>query len=90
VSLSAIALVSVLVLATVSSALAVVYVRYQGRTEFIQLQALQRERDRMDAEWGRLQLELSTLADPGRIERIARRRLGMHRPVPSEVEVLGP
>ncbi len=89
-SLPAIGLVVLLALATLSSALAVVYVRYQGRTEFITLQGLQHERDRMDAEWGRLQLELSTLADPGRIERIARRRLGMHRPDPVEVEVLVP
>ncbi len=84
------ALVVVLALVALSSALAVVYVKYQSRAEFVALQSLQRERDRMEVEWGRLQLELSTLADPGRIERIARGRLGMRRPEPGEVGVLWP
>ncbi len=79
-----------LIVAVLMSALAVVYVKHLSRNEFIALQALRYERDRMNVEWGRLQLELSTLADPSRIERIARERLRMHRPKPAEVSVLWP
>ncbi len=78
------------VVSVLVTALAVAYVKHLSRNEFIVLQGLQHERDRMDVEWGRLQLELSTLADPARIERVARERLQMRRPKPAEVHILWP
>ncbi len=73
-------LVSLLVAAVLSSALGVVYTRHQQRELFIQLQALRAERDRLNIEWGKLQLEQSTWGTHVRIERVARKRLRMEPP----------
>ena len=59
------------------SALAVVYAKHQNRKLYTQLTGLQKQRDNMNVEWGRLQLELSTWATHGRIEKVARQHLGM-------------
>jgi cell division protein FtsL len=63
-----------------ASALGVVYAKHQSRIDFIRLQSLHAERDQMAIEWGRLQLEQSTLAQHARIEEIASRKLGMTLP----------
>lgn len=68
---------SVLLLIVVISAVCVVYSKHQGRKLFIELQALENERDAMDVEWGQLQLEQSTLTTQGQVEVAARDRLGM-------------
>lgn len=78
----------VLFLAVVGSALGVVYTEHQSRRLFAELQALQREQDRMNEEWGRLQLEQSTWATHGRVERAARAELDMHIPKPHEVVII--
>jgi cell division protein FtsL len=46
----------ILLVLVMVSAVAVVYARHQGRKLFIELQALGKERDNMDIEWGQLQL----------------------------------
>jgi cell division protein FtsL len=66
-----------LLLAVVVSAVCVVYSKHQGRKLFIELQALENERDAMDVGWGQLQLEQSTLTTQGQVEIAARDRLGM-------------
>jgi cell division protein FtsL len=66
-----------LLLVVVVSAICVVYSKHQGRKLFIELQALENERDAMDVEWGQLQLEQSTLTTQGQVELAARDRLGM-------------
>jgi len=68
------ALLSALVLV---SALGVVFAKHQNRKLYAELAALQKQRDAMEVEWGRLQLEQSTWATHGRIEKIARQRLNM-------------
>jgi len=68
---------ALLVLLVLVSAVSVVYARHQGRKLFIDLQALGKERDNMDIEWGQLQLEQGTLTTQGQVERAARDRLGM-------------
>jgi cell division protein FtsL len=73
-------LLGLMVLLAVGSSLGVVYAKHAARKEFVQLQELNRQRDAMQVEWGRLQLEQSTLADHARVEPIARRRLGMRMP----------
>ncbi len=70
--------VALLALAVLASALGVVYAKHRSRVLFVQLNALQQQRDAMNVEWGQLQLELSTWANQSRIEQIARRRLRMH------------
>ncbi len=79
-----------LALAVVLSALAVVYVKYQGRKLFVQLESQRRERDALDVEWRSLQLESSTLATNVRVEGIARKSLHMRMPSQNEIIVVKP
>jgi cell division protein FtsL len=79
-----------LVFATLVSAIAVVFARHEARRLFVDLQQLNAERDRLNIEWGRLQIEHSTLANPGRIEQIARERLQMREPDPAAVVIVEP
>jgi cell division protein FtsL len=80
-------LLAVLVLA---SAVSVVYARHDARQLFIELQQLTAERDTLNIDWGRLQIEHSTWASPGRVEQIARERLGMREPDPARVVIVEP
>lgn len=75
-------------LLVVVSGVGVVYAKYASRKHFLELQGLQGERDALDVEWGRLQLELSTWATHGRIESEARERLKMHMPKTEEVVLI--
>jgi cell division protein FtsL len=59
------------------SAFAVIDAKHESRKRFAQLQALEKERDKMDVEWGQLQLEQSTWATHSRVEQIARKQLQM-------------
>lgn len=81
---------SVLVAATVSSAIGIVFARHEARRLFIDLQQLNAKRDELNIEWGRLQIEHSTWANPGRIEQIARERLMMADPDPASVVIVEP
>jgi len=71
---------SILLLATMASAIALVYAIQQSRLAFIELSKLGNERDDLNFEFGRLQLEQATWAENNRIEQIARGRLGMLSP----------
>ncbi|MCW8904366.1 MULTISPECIES: cell division protein FtsL [Sedimenticola] len=68
----------------------VVYSKYATRKQFVALQMLRAERDAIEVEWGRLQLEQSTWATHARVEKIARKRLKMHIPTAEEVVVVKP
>ena len=68
----------VLLTLVVISAIAVVYARYQNRITFIAFEQQQKQRDKLNVQWGRLQLEQSTWATHSRIEKLARTKLGMH------------
>jgi len=57
---------------------------------FIELQQLTAERDRLNIDWGRLQIEHSTWASPGRVEQLAREKLGMREPDPAKVVIVEP
>ncbi|RMG57308.1 MAG: cell division protein FtsL [Gammaproteobacteria bacterium] len=83
-------MIGLLSLAVLVSALGVVESRHQSRKLFVELQQLERTRDDLEIEWGRLQLEQAAWATHGRIERIARERLGMHLPRADETTVIGP
>ena len=73
-----------------ASALAVVYAKHEARNNFIELQALTKERDELDIEWGQLQLEQSTWATHGRVERAARDDLHMVMPQATDLRVVRP
>ncbi len=79
-----------LLAALLLSALGVVYAKYLSRKYFAELESLRKEWEQIEIEWGRLQLEQSTLATHGRVEKTARRRLDMHIPAPQEVIVINP
>jgi len=80
----------VLVLLVLGGALGVVYTTHESRKLFVELQVLQRVRDELNIEWGRLLLEQSTLATPTRVENIARRKLGMKPPAPERIVIVTP
>ncbi len=70
------------------SAIGVVYSRFASRKLFVELQKLRSEREAVDVQWGRLQLEQGALATNVRIEKIARAKLDMHIPAPRDVRVV--
>ena len=85
-SVRVIALV-LLVVAVITSAVGVVYARHESRLHFVELNRLSVERDNLNFEFGRLQLEQATWAENSRIEQIARGRLGMVSPEAAELVV---
>ena len=78
----------ILAAAVLVSAVGIVYAKHQGRRLFVELQALQGQRDALDVEWGRLQLEQSTWATHGRVDKLARERLQMTVPAPQATVIL--
>ena len=77
-----------LYLAIFLSALQVVIARHETRRLFVELQALEKTRDELNEEWGRLQLEQSTWAINDRVESVARTKLDMKMPERNSVVLL--
>ena len=75
-------------LLTFVSALAVVVVRHQNRLEFREVRAAEKLRDRLNDEWGRLQLEQATWSRHNLVEQAARQELGMVTPGPTDIVVV--
>jgi cell division protein FtsL len=71
-----------------SSAVAVVLARHQHREGFIELTKLEKARDELNIEFGRLQIEQATWSETNRIEQIATGKLGMKFPEGAEVVVV--
>lgn len=78
-----------LVLVTVS-AIGAVYSKHRGRELFVSLQAATHQRDDLDLEWGRLQLEQRTIADTSVVDYTARMRLKMAAPKQADVIYVRP
>ena len=83
-------LLAVLLLANIGSAIGVVYARHEHRQLFVQLSALEKARDELNIDFGRLQLEQATWAESNRVDQIARTKLGMKFPEGAEIEVVRP
>lgn len=83
-------LLAVLVLANIATAVGVVYARHRHRVLFVELTRLEKQRDELNIEFGRLQLEQATVAESTRIEQVARVRLGMKFPEAGDVVVVRP
>jgi cell division protein FtsL len=83
-------LVALMILANVASAIAVVYARHEHRQLFVDFKRLVRERDELNIDFGRLQLEQATWAESNRIDQVARNRLGMVFPQADETVVVRP
>jgi len=74
-----------LALVVMGSALVVVKTKHENRTLVHQLEQLRLEKARLETEWAQLQLEEATLAHHGRVEQIARTKLGMTEPQQTQV-----
>lgn len=81
-------LVAMLVLANVASALLIVRDRHEHRQAFIALTRLEKARDDLNIEFGRLQLEQATWAESNRVDQVARAQLGMAFPRTEDVVVV--
>ena len=83
-------LLPVLWLAALGSAAGAIYSKHRARELFVQLEKLNRERDRLEIEWGQLQLEQSAWSTHAFVENVARARLHMATPVPQDIEIVRP
>ncbi|MGN6740209.1 cell division protein FtsL [Dyella sp.] len=83
----AIALSGLLCLVLIT-ALGVVWTRHESRVLFVQLTSLQNQRDDLNVEYGRLELEQATWAEPRRIDEEARSKLGMVAPAPADIQLV--
>lgn len=70
----------VVALAVAASAVGVIYSKHRARRLFVELQSLERARDQLNVEWGRLRLEQGAYATHGRVEEVARERIGLELP----------
>ncbi len=78
----------VLLVFAIATAISVVSARQQSRQLFVALSALELERDELNIEYGRLQLEQATWTETNRLEQLARNQLGMVFPGPAETVVI--
>lgn len=71
-----------------ASGLGVVYTTFSSRHLLNDLQQLEKQRNRLQVEWGRLLLEQSSLVAQGRVEDMAIAELGMEVPDLKQVVVI--
>ena len=83
-------LLAILIAANVATAIGVVYARHKHRQLFVELTNLERARDELNVDFGRLQLEQATWAESNRVEQVARTRIGMKFPEADEIVVIRP
>ncbi|MDH3376880.1 MAG: cell division protein FtsL [Gammaproteobacteria bacterium] len=80
--------VVVMALLLVVSATFVVHVRHKNRLAFLELQGLQKQRDRLNVEWGQLLLEQATWSVHHLVEKKARTELEMVNPDQTQIVTL--
>jgi cell division protein FtsL len=80
----------VLWLAVLGSAVQVIYSRHQARDMFVHLEKINAERDSLEMEWGRLQLEQSFWSSHAFVERVANAKLQMNLPQTRDVRIVRP
>ena len=69
------------------SAVAAVYAKHESRKLFIEVQALNVERDQLAVEWGQLQIEQSAWSTHARVEKIAREDMNLRPPADDQVRL---
>jgi len=77
----------VLVLLLIGCALALIQSQHRSRTYFVELERLKKQAHMLDEQWGQLQLEQSTWANPARVDTLARTRLGLIAPPNDRVRI---
>lgn len=83
-------LLTLLIAILMLSAIAVIYSKYQSRLVFMEIQKKEKELDDYEVEWGRLQLELTTLTEENRVEIDARNRLLLTLPAQDKIIYIKP
>ena len=83
-----IAAVLALAAGVVASGIWIVEVEHRSRQLFIENEALNRELDRLQTDWGRLQIEQGTYATHSRIEPLVRQRLQLTVPSGDQLVVV--
>ncbi|MBB3227681.1 cell division protein FtsL [Luteibacter sp. Sphag1AF] len=79
---------TLLLLAVLGSAIGVVWTRHESRVLFMEITRLQNQKDELGVEYGRLELEQATYAEPSRIDAEARGKLGMLNPRPQDIQLV--
>ena len=74
--------------AVLGSAVQVIYARHKARDMFVHLEKLNAERDSLDMEWGRLQLEQSSWSSNAFVERVANTKLKMSLPQTRDLRIV--
>ena len=77
----------VLALVVMMCALAVIQAQHRSRTYFVELERLKKEARALEEQWGQLQLEQSTWANPARVDTLARTQLGLVSPSQERIHV---
>ena len=77
---------SLLLTLVIGSALTVIYVKHRSQVLFADLRSIQKQQDQQAIEWGRLQLQNTTLATHSNVESRARKDLKMQ--LPENVELV--
>jgi len=72
----------------VASGIWIVGVEHRSRQLFIETESLNRELDRLQVEWGRLQIEQGMYATHSRIEPLVRQRLQLTEPSDDQLVVV--
>lgn len=78
----------IILAAVLASAVGVVWTRHESRVLFVELTRLQNQRDELNIEYGKLELEQATWAEPRRVDTEARQKLGMVNPRPQDIQLV--
>lgn len=80
-------MVPALWLSVLGSAATAIYCKHRARELFVEIEKLNRGRDELEAEWGRLQLEQSSWSTYSYVENIADAKLHMSIPASGTIEI---
>ncbi len=83
-------LIAGLLIILLCSSLAVIGSKYQSRALFIAIQEQENILDSYEVEWGQSQLELTTLTEENRVERVAKKKLKLQMPSREKIIYLKP
>jgi cell division protein FtsL len=72
----------------VASGVWIVTTKHESRQLFVELQELEREQDRLQIDWGRLQIQQSMRAANAEIETRARDELGLTEPSDAQTKIV--
>ena len=77
-------------LAVLVSAAGAIYTRHRAREQFVELERLHRERDQLEVQWGKYELDKATLSANALVEQVAVKQLRMAAPDPAAIKVVEP